>query len=111
MDNLVDLMIRYLDHLAAANQPFLVSAGYDLSTAELVSKLSDYLDKSASLLNFPVPILKLAGQIAGKSKEIDQLTGSLQVDSQLTCDLLDWSPPVSVEDGLRNTAEWFSRQA
>ena len=111
LDNLVDLLIRCLDHPRAAGQTLLVSDGHDLSTAELVSKLSHYLNKSAAQISIPVPILKLAGRIAGKSKEIDQLTGSLQVDSQLTCDLLDWSPPVRVEDGLRNTAEWFSVQA
>ena len=110
MDNLVDLLIRCLDHPRAAGQTLLVSDGHDLSTVELVSKLSHYLNKSAAQISIPVPILKLAGQIAGKSKEIDQLTGSLQVDSKLTCDLLDWSPLVSFEDGLRKTAEWFSCQ-
>ena len=45
LDNLVDLLIRCVDHPAAAGQTFLVSDGQDLSTPELIRQLADAMDK------------------------------------------------------------------
>jgi nucleoside-diphosphate-sugar epimerase len=40
-----------------------------------------------------------------------RLCGSLCVDTTKTPQLLGWSPPVSVDEGLRRTAEAFRREA
>jgi nucleoside-diphosphate-sugar epimerase len=39
---------------------------------------------------------------------VDRLVGSLQIDaSPRTCEVLGWTPPVSVHDGLTETARWY----
>jgi UDP-glucose 4-epimerase len=47
-------------------------------------------------------LLKLAGMLLGKSKEINRLCGSLQVDSARARQMLDWEPAVTMIQGLQN---------
>jgi nucleoside-diphosphate-sugar epimerase len=100
LDNLVDLLIRCADHPKAAGQTLLVSDGHDLSTPELLRMIANAMGRPARLFPVPVPLLRLAGRALGRLNEVDRLVGSLQVDSSATRELLGWTPPVSVEDGV-----------
>jgi nucleoside-diphosphate-sugar epimerase len=104
LDNLVDLVLLCLQHPAASNQTFLVSDGEDLSTTELLRRLGQALRKPVRLVPVPSMLLKAAAFIAGKSDIAQKLIGSLQVDSSHTRKLLNWSPPVSVSEGLSRVA-------
>jgi nucleoside-diphosphate-sugar epimerase len=101
LDNLVDFIITCTTHPAAANQTFLVSDGQDLSTIDLVRGIAQASGVPARLLPVPVPILRLAARMFGKTDAIDRLCGNLQIDASKARNLLDWVPPVSVEEGLR----------
>ena len=107
LDNLVDLLIRCVDHSAAAGQTFLISDDHDLSTPALIRGLRRALGKSPRLLPVPPSILRLAGSITGRAAEVERLIGSLQVDITHTREVLGWTPPVSVDEGLRTTAAWY----
>ena len=108
LDNLVDLLIRCVDHPAAAGQTFLVSDGEDLSTPALLRHMAAAMGRSARLVPVPVPLLRLAGSALGKRAEIDRLVGSLQIDSSHTRQVLGWTPPVSVEEGIRRMVQGAS---
>ena len=110
IDNLVDLIITCIDHPAAANQTFLVSDDQDLSTDELLRRMSKALGKPARLLHVPAWLFQLGAQMFGKQDIAQRLLGNLQVDISQTKEILDWTPPVSVDDGLRKTAEWYLNQ-
>jgi len=99
--NLVDFIITCTRHPSAANQTFLISDGKDLSTTELVRGLAQAADIPARLLPLPISLLRLAGRILGKSDSMERLCGNLQIDSSKARTLLEWVPPVSVEQGLR----------
>lgn len=105
LDNLVDLLICCIDHPAAAGQTLLVSDGEDVSTPDLLRHMAAGLGRSARLLPVPVPLLRLAGRALGKQAEIDRLVGSLQIDSRHTRELLDWTPPVSLAEGIRRMVQ------
>ena len=107
LDNLVDLIATCIDHPAAANQIFLVSDGEDLSTTDLLRRMGNALGKQPRLIPIPASLLKFGASILGKSAMVQRLCGSLQVDITKTRELLGWSPPVSVDEGLRRTAEHF----
>ena len=107
LGNLIDLLIRCVDHPAAAGQTFLVSDDHDLSTPTLIRGLTRALGKSPRLLPVPPSVLRLAGRITGRAAEAERLIGSLQVDITHTREVLGWTPPVSVDEGLRTTAEWY----
>ena len=104
LGNLVDLIVTCIEHPAAANQTFLVSDGEDLSTTRLLRRMAAALDKRALLLPLPQILLQAAAQLMGKGEMAQRLCGSLQVDIDKTRLLLQWSPPVSVDKALKDTA-------
>ena len=106
IDNLVDLIATCLTHPAAANQTFLVSDGEDVSTTELLRHMSQALGRPARLLPVPASLLKLAAALVGKQDVAQRLCGSLQVDIEKTRRLLGWTPPISLDEGLRRAAGW-----
>ena len=101
LDNLVDLVVTCLIHPAAANQTFLVSDGEDVSTTELLCRMGQALGRPARLMSVPVRWLKLVAALVGKRDVAQRLCGSLQVDIGKTRRLLGWTPPISVDEGLR----------
>lgn len=101
LENLVDFLTVCLSHSKAANQTFMVSDGEDLSTAELLSRMARAIDRPARLFPIPCSILKAGAKLLGKGPVADRLLGSLQVSIELNHSLLGWTPPISVDDGLR----------
>ncbi|GAC1369639.1 MAG: SDR family oxidoreductase [Aquirhabdus sp.] len=109
IDNLVDLIITCMSHPAAVNQIFLAGDGDDLSTSELLRKMGAALGSSARLLPIPESIIKLGAVLLGKRDISQRLCGNLQIDISKTQRLLGWTPPVSVDEGLRRTAAAYLR--
>ena len=110
LDNLVDLIVTCINHPRAANQTFLVSDGEDLSTTELLQRMSQALGKRACLLPIPAWMLETVAKALGKQSIAQRLCGSLQVDIAHTRERLGWTPPVSVDAALRKTAQHFLEQ-
>lgn len=107
LSNLVDLLLRCAEHPAAAGKTFLVSDGHDLSTPQLIRLIAKGMNRPAQLLPIPVALLQAAGSLLGKRNQIDRLIGSLQVDSGHVQAQLGWTPPVSVEEGVREMVRWY----
>lgn len=105
--NLVNLIVVCIDHPMAANQVFLVSDGEDLSTTQLLRRLSIAMGKPARLLPVPGWFLKLAAMTLGKQAFAQRLCGSLQVDLSKNRELMGWTPPVSVDVAMRQTADHY----
>lgn len=68
LPNLIDLIATCIDHPAAANQTFLVADGEDLSTTELLQRLSRALGKPARLLSIPQSWLETAANPSGQTR-------------------------------------------
>jgi len=102
IENLVQVIEICIHHPRAANQLFLVADGEDVSSASLIRHIGVALGRPARLVYVPVFLLKLAGMLLGKSKEINRLCGSLQVDSARARQMLDWEPAVTMIQGLQN---------
>jgi nucleoside-diphosphate-sugar epimerase len=107
LDNLVGLIVTCLNHPAAANQTFLVSDGKDLSTAQLLKRMGAAIGQPARLFYLPPTLLKLGASVLNRPGIYQRLCGSLQLDIAKTRQLLGWTPPVSVDEGLRRAAEGF----
>lgn len=105
IDNLVDLIIRCIDHPAAANQVLLAGDGEDFSTTELLRGVGKAMGKPARLIPVPAGLLEFGATLLGKKAMAQRLLGSLQVDITKTCELLDWTPPCTVEEGLKRCFE------
>jgi nucleoside-diphosphate-sugar epimerase len=105
--NLADFLLHCVSHPEAVNQTFLVSDGEDVSTRELVARLSLALGRSARFLPVPVFAVRLAAQLTGKNAAIDRLFGSLAVNSDKARQRLGWKPPLTLDGGLAATARWY----
>ncbi|MBB4863678.1 nucleoside-diphosphate-sugar epimerase [Pseudomonas nitritireducens] len=106
-DNLVDLLLLCARHPQAAGQIFLAGDGEDLSTAQLCRRLSLALGVRPRLLPVPPAALRLLGRLSGRSAQVQRLLGSLQVDISVARERLGWTPPVAVDQALRETAAAF----
>jgi len=104
IDNLVDLILTCLTHPSAPNQTFLVSDDEDVSTADLLRRMSLAMGFSARLIPLPVNLLKLAAALMGRQDVAQKLCGSLQLDIEKTKRMLGWSPLISLDEGLRRAA-------
>lgn len=105
--NLTDFISLCVESPSADGRTFFVSDGEDLSTASLARRMGVALDRPARLLPVPGAVLSILGQVTGKAAEIERLVGTLQVDLADSRELLGWSPPQTVDQGLRETADWF----
>jgi nucleoside-diphosphate-sugar epimerase len=103
VENLVDTLILCATHPKAAGQTYLVSDVQDISTPDLLRKLSSAMGKPAKLLPCSSALIRLAGRLLRKSDQIDKLVGSLQVDSSKIRHELGWEPLFSLDEGLKAT--------
>jgi len=126
VENLVDLITACLGNPKAFGKTFLPSDGEDVSTPGLIRKIakanesvqcSVFSDSagdretrhtppatrhSARLFPFPESLLKAAGHLPGLGA-LHKLTSSLYVDSEPLRRDLGWTPPFTMEEGLRRT--------
>ncbi len=98
--NLVDLIIRCIDHPAAAGRTLPVSDSDDVSTPELIRRIAQAAGVRARLLPVPVGLLRLAGRLSGRTRQIERLVGSLTVNSVPLQRDLGWGAPFTMQDGL-----------
>jgi nucleoside-diphosphate-sugar epimerase len=105
--NLVDAIVTCMTHPNAAGKTYLVSDGEDVSTPDLIRRISAASNRRALMLPVPVWMMRMAGRIIGRSDELDRLLGSLTVDISKIRSELNWYPPFTMEEGIRETVSWY----
>ena len=83
----------------------MVSDGEDVSTTELLRRTAQAMGKRARLLPVPAFVLEAGAAFVGKRAVAQRLCGSLQVDMAKTQTLLGWSPPLTLDEGLKKAVE------
>lgn len=101
IDNLVDLIVTCIDYPDAANQTFLVSDDEDISTSNLLKKLTLAAGKKPWLLPVSVLFLKFLASMVGKKAAVERFSSSLTVDIEHTKKTLNWKPPITLDEGVR----------
>ena len=107
LGNLADLVITCATHPAAPGQTFLVSDGEDLSTTQLLRRMAMALGLSPRLFPLPPALIRTTARALGRQDVARRLFDSLQVDIGSTRTRLEWTPPISVDDALAETARDF----
>ncbi len=105
-----DAITTCINHPEASGQTYLVSDGEDVSTPELIRRVAAALGRPARLFPFPPSLMRFAGKLFGKADAVERLVGSLTIDSSKIRRELGWKPPFSMEQGLKETAEWFGKE-
>jgi nucleoside-diphosphate-sugar epimerase len=109
IENIVDFMVHCLTHPKAANNAFLISDGNNISTGSLYLKISEALGTKGRLFHIPPTILIQLGRLTGKTATVDRLCGSLMVNSSKAREILCWQPPVTIDQGIQKTIDWYLR--
>lgn len=104
VENLADAAVTSCLSDVAAGQVLHI-ADLTLSTPELVRAVARSEGREARLVPVPAQLLRLAGKITGRGKEVDRLIGSLELETEASMAALHWQPPV---DGGRALARTLS---
>ena len=102
LGNLLDLIVTCIRHPAAANETFLVSDGEDLSTTALITRLGRAMGRRPRLIPVPVTVLTFGAALLGRRAVAERLLGSLRADISKARQVLGWTPPLTVDEGLRS---------
>lgn len=108
--NLTDLIRLCMDHPKAAGELFVVSDGEDLSLPEILKHLGTGMSRRCSLLPVPVGLMTCAAAIVGKSSMVNQLCGSLVVNSAKSRTLLGWVPLQTPADALLEAGRAYVKE-
>lgn len=105
--NLVDLICVCIRHPKANGEIFLVSDEHDISTSDMARMMSRAMNKSVFQIPVPVWCFRLIGKLFRREDMVERLIGSLQVDISHTKNTLNWTPPQSMNDAFKETADYI----
>jgi nucleoside-diphosphate-sugar epimerase len=103
VQNLVDFIETCISHPAASQQTWLISDGEDLSTPELLGRLSELMHRRVRMFAISPVWMRAIARIFAMRDVTDRICGSLCVDSSVAQASLGWRPPYSVNDELART--------
>ena len=101
IDNLIDIIVRCIDQPEASGKTLSVSDDEDLSLDNLIRTICSVVGRKPRLFPVPLSILKFLGFVMGKKKETREIINPTKVDISDLKKILNWSPPLNVEEGIR----------
>lgn len=104
LDNVVSFIALCADIHASPNakgQVFLLSDGDDISTSELLRRIAEACGCSCRLFPAPDRLMRFVARFTGTSSYVERLLGSLVIDASKARQMLNWCPPISMEEQLR----------
>ena len=105
IDNLADAVVRAVEHPRAANQVFLVADAETTSTVGLVRLIAAALGRRVWTPYVPPALLRTALGLMGRSRDVQRLFDPLALDTTRIRTLLDWTPPLSLAEGVRRAVK------
>jgi nucleoside-diphosphate-sugar epimerase len=108
LSNLSNFIQQCALHPKAARQTFVISDGEDLSTSDLLRRLSTAMDHKLLLLPVPTSVMTAGLRVLGRENIALRLFGDLQVNIAKARQLLAWQPPVPIDVEFARTAVWFN---
>lgn len=109
VQNLCSLVRTCIDNPKAAGEVFVVADDEVVSTAELLMALAKGMQRKVWLPSVPPLVVKMAAALLGKADEIEKMCQSLVVDASKAKQQLNWTPGVTLHEGLNGMANWFRR--
>ncbi len=106
ISNFCSAISYVITHPDIAGKCFLLSDGEALSTADLVRKIAEKMQRSHCLWPVPLALLKTMATLLGKAALYESICGTRQIDDS-ALRKLGWQPLQTTDEGLRETVEWF----
>jgi UDP-glucose 4-epimerase len=98
--NLVDAIVAALDAPQPPEGVHFVADAEAVSTPDLVRAIATASHVRPRLFALPVPLLRLAGLLAGRGAAVARLVGSLEVDTGTFRAATGWTPRYSLDAAL-----------
>ena len=97
----IENLIGFIDRIIELNISgiFIAKDNRDLSTSELVRLISKNLNKKTLLFKMPYFIVYLGKKFLPSI--FDRLYGSFEMENNKTLNVLNYSPPISPEEGIK----------
>ncbi len=105
--NLIDCIDHVIDHPRAQGEIFCICDKEEISTSSLIEKLAEYMSKKVWQPAMPSSVLYYFSRIFGMNERMGKLCTSLQIDASKAREVLQWSPPFSMDQGLKKTVSWY----
>jgi len=86
-------------HIADAEMP--------PTTREFLLDLGRLMGRRVVEVPVPASLLRMAGRLVGMGEEVKRLTSPLTTHGSRFWDELGWSAPISMQQGLAATVDWF----
>lgn len=111
LGNLIDALMLCVDRPEAAGQTFLLCDGEDISTADLVRKIARAAGKKDRFFAMPDLMFRGVAKLAPFARaKLDQVLGSLAIDSSRFRTVLKWFPPYGLEEEIVAMVNEFLRE-
>jgi nucleoside-diphosphate-sugar epimerase len=98
--NCVDFLLAAACCSNARGRILLTSDREDVATPDLVRVIARELEKPVRLFSVSPKLLRTACFLLGKKAHFEKLIGDFRIDPAASCDLLGWSPKVSLAEGV-----------
>lgn len=109
--NLVDFLAYCVVSDTVRDGTFLVSDGEDVSTPNLVRKISSQMNQPSRIFACPPALLLWAGRLLGKEPMMMRMVADLQISIDSTIQRTGWTPPYTLDQGLKDTVAWFNQKS
>jgi nucleoside-diphosphate-sugar epimerase len=108
--NAVSAIEAALSAPALAGETLPIADAESVSTPELIAKLAHAIGVSAPQYKVPTLALRAGAALTGRRGAAQRLLDSLEVDSARFRELAQWTPPMTVDEGLAATGAWWRLQ-
>lgn len=110
VDNLCNAVALCLEHEAAIGQTYHLCDGHPVSTAQMVTLISEAAGHKPQLWPVPQLLLFLGSVLLRKSAMYNSVCRSLRVDDTKLRTQLGWQSPQTLEDGIRQVVQWYQEK-
>lgn len=107
VENLASFITCTVFHPEAKGKVWLISDGEDVTIGELIRLIAKAMNKSAKILPVPTIALSMLGVLLGKKAGVERVLTALEVDSSPALQILGWTPPYTLEEGVQFAVRHF----
>ena len=108
VENVVAGVLALLKGAHEGESKYILKDNEDYSTRRIYSAICRELGKKPLFLPVPAPLVRLGGMF---SENFRKITGSFRVSSAKIEREIGFVPPVSPEDGIARTVQWYKHSA
>jgi nucleoside-diphosphate-sugar epimerase len=95
-----------------ADETLPIADAESVSTTQLIERIARGLGVNARLYHLPAALLRAGAALSGRRAAAARLLDSLEVDPTRFCEIAQWTPSVTLDEGLAATvARWRLQHA